>query len=191
VQYDGRSKAMPWDTALPFGIRDTKVTPYTTSALTTLGTSTDVPNARTLSFSEAEDYEELRGDDKVVAIRGLGATVEWEMENGGISIPAYKNMNGGTTTTTGVSPAQVTTYTKKVTDERPYFKAEGQAMSDLGGDFHGVLYRSRASGGVEGEMADGAFWLTGASGVALPALLTGKVDTLYEFILNETAVAIT
>lgn len=182
---------MAWDSALPFGIRDTKVTPYTTDAATTLGTGSDAPNARTLSFSEAEDYEELRGDDKVVAIRGLGATVEWEMEHGGINIPAYKNMNGGTTATTGVTPAQITTYTKKVTDTRPYFKAEGQAMSDLGGDFHGVLYKSRASGGIEGELADGSFWLTSASGVALPATLTGKIDVLYEFVLNETAAAIT
>lgn len=181
---------MAWDSALPFGIRDTKVTPYTTDAATTLGTGTDSPNARTLSFAEAEDYEELRGDDKVIAIRGLGPGVEWEMENGGIHIPAYKAMNGGTTVTSGVTPNQVTTYTKKVTDTRPYFKAEGQAMSDLGGDFHGVLYKCRASGGVEGEMADGSFWLTSASGVALPANLTGKVDTLYEFLLNETVTPI-
>jgi hypothetical protein len=181
---------MPWDSALPFGIRDTKVTAYTNTT-TLAGSSVDQPNARTLSFSEAEDYEELRGDDKVVAIRGLGATVEWEMEAGGISIPAYKAMNGGTTTTTGTTPAQVTTYTKKVTDERPYFKAEGQSISDSGGDFHAVLYKCRASGSMEGELSDGSFWLTSSSGVALPALLTGKVDVLYEFILNETAVAIT
>src|SRR5690349_19739822 len=180
---------MPWDSALPFGMRDTKVTPYTNSLLTTLGTGTDVPNARTLSFSESEDYEELRGDDKVISIVGKGPSVEWEMESGGISVPAYKNMNGGTTTTTGTTPAQVTTYTKKVTDARPYFKAEGQSISDSGGDFHVNLYRSRASGSVEGELGDGAFWLTSASGVALPALLTGKVDVLYEFVLNETAVA--
>lgn len=182
---------MPWDTALPFGMRDTKVTPYTTDASTTLGTGVDQPNARTLSFTEAEDYEELRGDDKVVAIRGLGATVEWDMEAGGISVPAYKSMNGGTTVTTGVTPAQVTTYTKKVTDSRPYFKGEGQSMSDSGGDFHVILHRARASGGVNGELGDGAFWLTGTSGLALPANITGKVDVLYEFILNETVTAIT
>lgn len=181
---------MPWDTALPFGMRDTQVNPYTTSAATTLSTLVDQPNARTLSFSEAEDYEELRGDDKVVAIRGLGATVEWEMEAGGISVPAYKSINGGTTETSGVTPNQVTTYTKKVTDARPYFKAEGQAMSDSGGDFHVVLWKSRASGGIEGELADGAFWLTSASGVSLPANITGSEDVLYEFVLNETATAI-
>jgi hypothetical protein len=182
---------MPWDTALPFGMRDTRVTPYTTDQATTLGTGLDDPNARTLSFSESEDYEELRGDDKVIAIRGKGASVEWEMENGGISIPAYKNMNGGTTVTTGVTPAQVTTYTKKVTDVRPYFKAEGQSISDQGGDFHVVLYKSRASGSLEGELGDGAFWLTKASGATLPSTLTGKVDVLYDFVLNETITAST
>jgi hypothetical protein len=173
-------------------MRDTKVTSYTSDAAITLsGSSTDAPNARTLSFSEAEDYEELRGDDKIVAIRGLGANVEWEMENGGISIPAYKVMNGGTSVTSGTTPNQVTTYTKKVTDARPYFKAEGQSISDSGGDFHTVLYKCRASGSLDGELSDGSFWLTSASGVTLPSTVTGEIDTLYKFILNETATAIT
>lgn len=179
------------DMALPYGIRDTKVTPYTTGASDILAaTSKDVPNAQKLSFSEAEDFEELRGDDKVVAIRGKGPSVEWEMENGGISLAAYTAMAGGLLVTTGVSPAQITTYTKKVTDVRPYFKAEGQAINDNGGDFHTVLYRSRASDKLEGELADGSFWITGAGGKTLPSLITGKLDVLYEFLYNETAVAI-
>lgn len=177
--------------ALPYGIRDTKVTPYTTDAATVLGTGVDNPVARSLSFSEAEDFEELRGDDKVVALRGKGAGVEWEMEHGGISLAAYKLMAGGAIVTSGVAPANVSTYTKKVTDSRPYFKAEGQAINDDGGDFHAVLYKARASDTLEGEMADGAFWLTSASGAALPATLTGKTDVLYDFIVNGTATAIT
>jgi len=180
------------DMALPYGIRDTKITPYTTAAADTLGTpSVDVPNAQKMSFSEAEDFEELRGDDKVIAIRGKGASVEWEMEHGGISLKAYAAMAGGTVATTGVSPAAVTTYTKKVTDARPYFRAEGQAINDNGGDFHTVLYRCKASDKLEGELADGSFWVTSASGAALPSLITAKVDVLYEFIFNETAVTIT
>lgn len=182
---------MAWDSALPFGFRDVKTTSYTDAGYTTLaGSSTDFPNGRTLSFSEAEDFEELRGDDKLVAIRGKGASVDWDLESGGISIAAYKSINGGSSATTGVTPNQITTYTKKVTDVRPYFKAEGQAISDSGGDFHTVLYKCRASGSVEGELADGTFWLTKASGTVLPATLTGEVDTLYKFVLNETATAI-
>lgn len=182
---------MPWDNGLPYGLRDVKLTPYTTDAATTLGTGADYPIARSMSFSEAEDFEELRGDDKVVALRGKGASVDWELENGGISMASYKTMAGGLVTTSGTTPAQITTYSKKVTDAKPYFKAEGQAMSDNGGDFHVVLYKCRASDSLEGELSDGQFWLTSASGSALPATLTSKTDALYDFILNETAVAIT
>ena len=179
------------DLALPYGLRDTKLTAYTTGAADELEDSViDQPNARTLSFSEAEDFEELRGDDKVVAIRGKGPSVEWEMESGGISLNAYAAMAGGTITTTGVSPDTVTTFRKKATDARPYFKAEGQAISDNGGDFHAVLYRCRASGSLEGEMSDGAFWLTSASGQALPSLLPGSEDALYDFVINETVTPI-
>jgi hypothetical protein len=169
-------------------MRDTKVTPYTTGGATILAASSvDSPNARTLSFSESEDYEELRGDDKVVALRGKGPGVEWEMESGGISIPAYKAMNGGASSTTGVSPNQVTTYQKFSSDTRPYFHGEGQSISDLGGDFHVRLPKCRASGSLEGELSDGNWWLTKASGAALPSTITGDEDLLYEFILNETA----
>lgn len=176
--------------ALPYGLREVGLTPYTTPAATTLGVAKKYPVARTLSFEEAEDFEELRGDDKVVAIRGKGASVEWELENGGISLPSYKTMAGGTLTTTGVSPNTVTRFKKKVTDQRPYFKSEGRSINDDGGDFHGILYKARASEGLSGEMADGTFWLTSASGMALPSTLTGEIDTLYDFVLNETATPI-
>lgn len=182
---------MALDNALPYGLRDTKVTPYTTAASNILASaSVDAPNARTMSFSEAEDFEELRGDDKVIALRGKGATVEWEMEHGGISLAAYQAMAGGTITTSGVTPNQVTTYSKKVTDVRPYFKAEGQAISDDGGDFHTILYRCRASDSLEGELGDGAFWLTAASGQSLPSLIAGSEDVLYDFVLNESVTPI-
>jgi hypothetical protein len=182
---------MTWDTALPFGMRDTKITPFTTPAATALGTGGDYPNARSLSFAEAEDFAELRGDDKLVALRGLGGSVDWDMEHGGITVPAYKNMNGGTVTTTGVTPSQKTTYAKKVTDSRPYFYAEGQSMSDNGGDFHVILYKAKASGNFAGELTDGNFWLTSASGRSLPSTVVASADALYDFVLNETAAAIT
>lgn len=179
------------DNVLPYGLRDTKVTAYTTAALTTLAaTNVDLPTAQTLSFEETEEFTELRGDDKVVAIRGQGPSVDWEMESGGISLPAYKNMAGGAIVTSGTTPAIITTYTKKVTDARPYFKAEGQSINDSGGDFHAVLPRCRASESLSGELGDGEFWISSASGVALPSLITGDVDTVYKFVANETAVAI-
>jgi hypothetical protein len=113
--------------------------------------------------------------------------VDFDLEAGGISLAAYKVIAGGTSTTSGVSPNTVTTHNKKSTDSRPYFQVEGQAISDSGGDVHVLLYRCRVTGDISGEMADGAFWLTGCSGRAI-----GDVDdNVYDMIINETATAIT
>jgi hypothetical protein len=176
---------------IPFGLRDVKLSPRNSDG--TYGTSVDLPAARTMSFEESEDFEELTGDDKVVASRGKGPSVSWELEGGGISFAAYKVMAGGTITTTGTTPAIKMTYTKKVTDARPEFKAEGQAISDSGGDFHTVLYRCKASDSLKGSMEYGSFWLTGASGtaIAVPSTDLTNADKIYDFVGNETAVAIT
>src|SRR5680860_805238 len=109
--------------ALPYGIRDIKLTAYTDTAGTTLDTtSVDLPYARTLSFSEVEDFTELRGDDRVVAQHGSGPTVEWDLESGGLPFEAFQLMAGGEVTTSGVAPNEVITYAKKTTDARPWFK---------------------------------------------------------------------
>lgn len=171
---------------LPFGLRDVKVRPVT-GATDTAGTSVDLPNGRTFSFTEAEDFEELRGDDGLVAVRGLGPSVDWELEGGGVSLEAVKTMYGGLITETGTTPAMKKVYAKKGTDTRPYFQVEGQAISDSGGDFHVLLYKCRSTGELSGELGDGSFWLTGASGRALP----NAAGSLYDFVQNETTVAIT
>lgn len=181
---------MPLPTALPYGLRDVKITPYTDAGATTLGTPIDLPNSRTLSFSEAEEFTELRGDDKVVTTRGQGASVEWDLEAGGLSFDVLKVLAGGTVVESGVAPNTVRTFTKKVTDSRPFFQIEGQVISDSGGDVHCVLPRCRVTGNIEGEFSDGNFFLTSGSGVALPSLQTGATDVLYEFVQNETVTAI-
>lgn len=168
---------------LPYGLRDVKLKKYT---LEVVGTAVDLPASRTLSFTEAEEFEELRGDDKLIAVRGKGPTISWDLEAGGISLAALAVINGATKTDTGTTPVQVSTLAKKGADVRPYFKAEGQAISDIGGDFHAVLYKLRANGDIEGEMADGAFWLTSCSGIGLPDVN----DALYDFVQNETTAAI-
>jgi len=176
---------------LPYGIRDIKVTAYTDAVGTTLAAaSVDLPNGRTLTFSEAEDFEELRGDDKVITLRGKGPSVKWDLEGGGVSFEAVAVMYGGLNATSGTTPEQVKTFTKKSTDTRPYFKIEGQAISDSGGDVHCIIYKCRCDGDLKGTFGDGAFFMTGASGMAIGATLSGKTDVIYEFVHNETAIAI-
>jgi hypothetical protein len=176
--------------ALPYGLRDVKLTRLTDDGTTTSGPGLDLPNSQTFTFSETEEYQELRGDDKVVATRGSGPTVEWELSAGGISLEAYVVLAGGTLTTTGVSPNVIKRYVKKETDSRPYFRAEGQAINDNGGDFHCVVYRCKADSSLEGELSDQTFWVTSASGKGYGSVEPANLGTVYEFIHNETAVGI-
>lgn len=171
------------NTPLPFGLRDVKIRPMP-SGSETPGAGVDLPVARTFSYSENEDFEDLRGDDGLAATHGSGPRGAWSLESGGVPLEAIAAMYGGTITESGVSPARKKVYSKTGEQQRPYFEAEGQAISDSGGDFHMLVYKCKATGEMSGEMSDGGFWLTGSSGSALPRQLDKK---LHDFIQNETA----
>jgi len=180
-------------TSIPYGLRDIKITPYTDAAGVVLAaTSIDLPIARTLSFSDTESFEELRGDDRVAAQHGNGAAVDWSLESGGLPFEAFRAMAGGTITETGTTGTGKKVFSKKVTDQRPYFRIEGQVISDTGGDLHCIIYRAKATGELSGEFSDGAFFLTSASGVGLAMPSTagvGLADKLYDFVQNEAVTA--
>jgi hypothetical protein len=167
-------------TALPYGMRDIKLRPLTGEVA---GASIDLPNSRQMQFAETESFSDLRGDDGIAASHGSGPSVNWQLEGGGVSFEAVVAMYGGTIITTGVSPNKVKTLSKKSTDTRPYFQAEGQAISDSGGDFHLLLYRCKATGDLAGTMQDGNFWLTGASGNAIGR---DSDKAVWDWVQNET-----
>jgi fibronectin type III domain protein len=175
-------------TALPYGMRDLKLTRYTDAVGTVLGsTSVDLPYMQTLSWSETEEFQTLRGDDKVIAIRGQGALVEWELEAGGIDFAAWEILTGGTVILSGLTPNRTWTLRKRSTNYRPYFKVVGRALSESGGDMLAVIYRCRANDTIEGEFADGEFFVTSASGQGLPLINDDVNDLLYDMVLRETA----
>lgn len=174
-------------TSLPYGMRDLKMTPYSDAAGSVLGSEVvDLPNMQTFSFSEEEEFQELRGDDRVVAIRGSGATVSWELEAGGYQMRIWEIMTGGTVTQSGIAPNRVWRLDKRSSDARGYFLIEGQIISDSGGDVHAIVYRCRCNESIEGEFSDGEFFITNASGQGLP-LLDDVNDLLYSILINETA----
>lgn len=177
-------------TALPYGMRDLKLTPYADAGGTVLGDSSiDMPNMQTFSFSETEEFQELRGDDRVVTTRGQGAAVDWSLEAGGINLQAWSVLTGGQIIEEGLTPNRKVILRKFATASRPFFRAEGQIISDSGGDIHALVYRCRANDTVEGEFSDGEFFITSASGAGLP-LLDEDFDLLYDIIQNETVTAI-
>src|SRR6185295_1228954 len=177
-------------TALPYGIRDCKVTPYADAGGSVLADySLDVPNMQTYSFSEAEEFQELRGDDRVITTRGKGAQIDGSIEAGGISLEVWSVFTGGLVIEEGLTPNRRVIMRKFSTAARGYFRVEGQAISDSGGDIHTILYRCRCNDSIEGSFADGEFFITSASFLGLP-LLDADFDLLYDFIQNETATAI-
>lgn len=181
---------MTLPTSLPYGIRDIRLTPYTDAGATTLGSGVDLPYAQTMKFSEAETFDTLRGDDSTVTVRGQGPTGTWELGSGGISLAAVAVMTGATLTTTGTTPNRIQKLAKNISNVRPWFKAEGQSISDSGGDLHAVLYRCRMTDTLDGELTDSTFFITSAKGQFLGSNLVASLGALYDFVQNETAVAI-
>jgi len=172
------------DPIIGYGLRDVHVAPLDNTD--TPGTWVDLPIAQTLSWSEDEDFEELRGDDKLQASRGKGAQIAWDLEEGGISLAAYKVMAGGTITASGTTPALRRRFNKKSTDVRPWFQIRGQVITDGGGDLHCVIYKAKVTGSIEGEFADGSFEVTKMSGIGIG----NADDDLYDWLDHETAIAV-
>jgi hypothetical protein len=184
---------MPLGNSLPYGLRDVKLIQYPTLEAIAFGsTLVDLPVARTFSFNETEEYTDLRGDDALQTSHGQGAQVEWELESGGISFAAHAAISGATVIESGISPNQVKRLRKKTTDQRPFFTVIGQSISDSGGDFQGVVWRARATGNIESELADGEFMIPTVSGIGFPCKVSGMVgglevlDSVYDFVQRET-----
>lgn len=181
---------MPIADALPYGVRDIKLTQYTDAVGTTLNTSSvDLPYIRTLNFTEAEEFQELRGDDKLITTRGKGSQVNWSLESGGLPIYAWATITGGSIVETGLTPNRISELKKKSTTSRPFFRIDGKIISDSGGDVLVRIYRCRANGDIQANFAEGEFTTSQISGVGLP-LLDDTNDLIYSIFRRETTTAL-
>jgi hypothetical protein len=181
----------PVTDALPYGVRDIKITPYVDAAGTVLDTvSYDLPYIQTLSFSEAEEFSELRGDDKLIATRGQGAQVDWDLEAGGMKTKIWSIFTGGEVVERGASPNREIELRKKSTQARPYFRIDGKIISDSGGDVHVRIYRCRCNDTIDADFADGEFATTAVSGVGMP-LLDDANDLIYSIFRHESSTDLT
>lgn len=181
----------PVTDALPYGVRDIKLTQYTDALGQVLGsTSVDLPYIQTLNFTEAEEYSELRGDDKLITTRGRGSMVNWDLESGGLAASAWAVFTGGSIIERGLTPNRTIELRKKATEARPWFRIDGKIISDSGGDVLVRIYRCRANGDITTNFVDGEFTTTQVSGVGYP-LLDDTNDLLYSIFRRETSSALT
>lgn len=173
---------------LPYGLRQVKLTPLAADGTATVASSVLLPAARTFSFTDQETFNDLLGDDVTIASHGGGPTVAWDLESGGLSFEAYIIISGGVISTAGTTPAIKKTLAKSNTTARPYFQVEGVSINDNAGDIHGIVYRCKATGDIQGDRGNGEFMLTQAKGVGYGNLSDGK---LYDWVENETPVPMT
>lgn len=175
----------------PYGIRQITLTPYVDAQGTVLANvSYPLPVAMTLGFSETEQYDELRGDDVLVAVHGRGAQVDWSLEAGGLPITPWSIITGGMVVEEGVSPNRKVRLRKSGDDQRPYFRIDGRSVSDSGGSVIARIYRCKANGRIQADMRGGAFQTSNIDGVGLP-LVGDAARWLYEFTEQETDAPLT
>lgn len=181
----------PVTDGLPYGVRDIKLTQYLDALGMILGpSSVDLPYIQTLNFTEAEEYSELRGDDKLITTRGKGSQVNWDLESGGLPIAAWAVFTGGSVIERGLAPDREIELQKKATQARPWFRIDGKIISDSGGDVLVRIYRCRANGDITANFQDGEFQTSNIAGVGYP-LLDDTNDLLYSIFRRETSKALT
>jgi hypothetical protein len=176
--------------ALPYGARDVKLTQYLDASGMVLGTtSVDLPYLQHLNFTEAEEFAELRGDDKLITTRGKGSQVNWDLESGGISTQPWAVITGGSVIERGLTPNRIIELQKRATQQRPFFRIDAKIISDSGGDVLVRIYRCRANGDITSNFSDGEFTTSQIAGVGLP-LLDDTNDLIYSIFRRETSTEI-
>lgn len=143
----------------PFGLHRIWITGYVDTDGTILDTTSyRLPIDRTMAFTENEDSETLDGDDKAaVAIQGKGSTVSGSLEAGGMDLMCLSIISGAQLIESGIEPNVKRTLRKRGSAPRGYWRAEGQAISNGGGDNILRVFRCKANGKISFDMKYGTF----------------------------------
>lgn len=172
---------MTWDgQPKPYGLREVRITNSAGSEQSILDA------AQTFSFAEALNTAEMDGNDKRVSQVAHASHVEWSLEEGGIPLQAYAIMTGRTLVAAGTTPGRTYTFYGIGGECFPFFKVYGKAIGDdCDGDVHCKLTRCKLAENIEGQFANGEFWVTKGGGVALAD--SSNDDKIFEFVVHETA----
>lgn len=162
-----------------FGLRQLKLTDTAGANVVYL------PSAMMLHFTEKTQSADFTVEGVWVAARSMSVGVEWEMEAGGISLEAYAKMTGRTAALAGSAPNRTVTMAGDGGTDFPYFRIYGQAVDDVTGDIHCVLYKCKLQE-IEGTMRGGEYWVSSCSGIAVEDATNG----IFTFVQHETKVAL-
>lgn len=177
---------------IPFGLRAAAIYPLNTDGATPVwGTKVDVPRVQNLELQEEEDSAQLDAADVTVAIHTFGLKLTGSFQFGGINLDSIVALAGGTVTSTGMTPSRVSTFARRGSDVKKYFKITGQAYGDDGGDVFLTAYKTKAVSGPTYAFNQGEFSVTSCD---LESVFTGEAaaanQKLYDLVVHETVTAI-
>lgn len=187
-----------------FDVNDCKVYPMLTDvagASPTYGAGVDVPGIASVTVNPNIVSAELKGDARVIAVRGRTDRITFSGTYGKLSGDVLAVILGTTVTDSGSTPNQLATFRLKSPGSLPYFKIEFQIqdVEEGIGDLRVVLYKCKLTGGtLLGTSSDNFGQPTfDADAIAINGRLTnvngvaGPDDgAIGDWILRETSIAL-
>jgi hypothetical protein len=148
-----------------------------------------VPGIKSVEITPQADVKELIGDNQTLHRRSQVNSCEVKITFAKFDFSVFPIISGGTTANTGTTPNQVSTWSwnfQQGTD----FKLEASVagVDPVAGDLHVVLYKVNVTTPPPLSLVEQDFSTFEATGNAYKRLSDGKA---IDFILNETAVALT
>ena len=159
----------------PFGLNQVKVV--------RAGTVVTLDAAQTMQFTPRMVNADLKGNDTIVVTSSTVDALEWSLEQGGIPLDALAVMTGWTSTTSGSTPSRIVTMVGHAGTAMPWFVIYGKSNADDGGDTHVKIWKAKISGSIEGQFAQGEFYISKCAGIAVEDSVKG----LFDIVQNETA----
>lgn len=174
-----------------FDVHDFKVYQMLTDtgASPTYGAAVDVPGIAEVSLEPNFVTAELKGDARVIAKKGRVDRVNLSATYGKVSLDVLEVILGGTTSETGSTPNQVSTFGLLGDNSLPYFKAEFK-IEDLEtglGDLHVVIYKAQLTGGT---LLGGSSDEFGQPELQLEGIPADSNDKMFDVALYETTTAL-
>lgn len=152
---------------LPYSVEDAKVYPYSAGVP---GIAKDVPGIRRIEMDAQIEEAEHRGDNKILAVAASINSFDLTIEVGQLNADALAALSGGVVATTGTTPDQIRTLTRKSTDVVADFqlKAKTTSKTSDGGATWLTFPRCQWVGGPSYAMEDNEFPVAEITARAVP-----------------------
>jgi hypothetical protein len=178
-----------------FDVVDCKVYPLLTDAVgasPTYGAAVDVPGISQVSLNPSITSAELKGDARIIAVRGRLEKMEFQATYGKLSLAVLDTILGtSVVTAAGTTPNRSQTFTVGSPASSPYFRLEFQITDlDAGmGSLNVVLYKCTLTGGTLFQSQTDQFGQPSfqASAFALDGTALSVANLIASLKLNETA----